>query len=147
MIPLYYARNEQGISPGWVEKSKRAMATVVPRFNMRRVLENYLHGLYRPAARRAREILGTDASGARELARWKQRIAQAWPKVELRPVAEAPRRLQFGQRVTVDIGAVLNGLDPEDVRVELVVQRELPPGATEEPPVLFVRAARERPRR
>ena len=134
VIPLYYARNELGFSPGWVAKAKHSMATIVPHFNMRRVLEHYLHGLYRPAARKAREIAGTDASAARDLARWKQRIAQAWPKVELRPVAEAPRRLEFGQRVTVDIGAVLNGLDPKDVRVELVVQRELPPGLTEEPP-------------
>ena len=134
VIPLYYARNELGVSPGWVAKAKRSMATIVPHFNMRRVLENYLHGLYRPAARKSRELVEGNGSGARELAQWRQRVAQAWPKVALKPLSDAPRRLAFGDRLAMSIGAALDGLDPKDVRVELVMQRELPAAQSEWPP-------------
>ncbi len=134
VIPLYYARNDHGVSPGWVTKAKRSMATIVPHFNMRRVLEAYLHGLYRPAARKSRALLGDNGAGARELAQWKQRVAQAWPKVGLKAMSDAPRRLPYGERVSLKVAAALNGLDPQDVRVELVMLREMPAAASEPPP-------------
>ena len=51
VLPLYYARDEGGCPREWVRRSKRAMMTVIPRFNMRRVLFDYTRGLYQPAAR------------------------------------------------------------------------------------------------
>src|SRR5213082_1256747 len=51
VLPLYYAReeNESGCPGAWVKRSKRAMMTVIPAFNMRRVLFDYTRGLYQPA--------------------------------------------------------------------------------------------------
>jgi glycogen phosphorylase len=34
VVPLYYDCNEEGFSPEWVRRSKRAMMTVIPQFNM-----------------------------------------------------------------------------------------------------------------
>ena len=45
-----YGRDESGMPGAWVRSSKRAMMSVIPRFNMRRVLFDYMHGLYLPAA-------------------------------------------------------------------------------------------------
>ncbi len=56
VIPLYYAVGESGSSPEWVARAKRAMMTVIPRFNMSRVLEDYTRGLYRPAAEQYRRL-------------------------------------------------------------------------------------------
>jgi len=36
VVPLYYARNEEGYSPDWVRRCKRAMMTVIPQFSMQR---------------------------------------------------------------------------------------------------------------
>ncbi len=52
-LPLYYARNAAGFSPEWVRRCKRAMSTVVPRFNMRRAVYDYAQGVYYPLARHA----------------------------------------------------------------------------------------------
>src|SRR6185437_15128775 len=54
VLPLYYDVSEEGYSPEWVRRSKRAMMTVIPQFNMRRVLFDYTQGLYQPAAGRYR---------------------------------------------------------------------------------------------
>ena len=54
-------------------RSKRAMSTVIPRFNMERVLFDYTQGLYQPAARQYRKLAADAFAGARQLAEWKQR--------------------------------------------------------------------------
>ncbi len=56
VLPLYYARDEAGCPAAWVRRSKRAMMTVIPRFNMRRVLFDYTQGLYQPAAAQYRRL-------------------------------------------------------------------------------------------
>jgi starch phosphorylase len=71
VLPLYYSRNTDGFSPEWVRRSKRAMATVIPRFNMRRTVYDYARGIYYPLARHAARLAEHDFAGARALADWK----------------------------------------------------------------------------
>ena len=54
--------------PWEIKRSKRAMTTVIPRFNMRRVLFDYTQGLYQPAARQYRRLAAQGFSGACQLA-------------------------------------------------------------------------------
>ncbi len=134
VIPLYYAHNEHGFSPEWVARSKRSMATIIPHFNMRHVLENYLEGLYQPAAQSGRALAVDRWNGARALAEWKERVARAWPRVGLRQLDSVPTRVDFDGRLRMRVAAFLNGLEPGDVRVELVLKRALPGGDGESPP-------------
>ena len=135
VIPLYYAVGESGCSPEWVARAKRAMMTVIPRFNMRRVLQDYTRGLYRPAAEQYRRLADGGFAGARNLAEWQQRIRQAWNRVSLRGVADAPAELPRGERLRLRVAVSLNGLQPADVRVELVARRLLPMGEQGFPPL------------
>jgi starch phosphorylase len=134
VVPLYYARNEQGYSPGWVARSKRSMATIIPHFSMRPVLENYVSGLYQPAAGSGSALAAENYSGARELAAWKEKIAHAWPRVALRQLERVPGRVAYGDQLRMRVAGFLNGLDPDDVRVELVLNRALPGGDDQPPP-------------
>jgi glycogen phosphorylase len=143
VIPLYYNRNESGYSRDWVARSKRAMMTVIPRFNMRRVLQDYRDSLYIPAARQYRSLAHDGFAGARLLADWKQRIRQAWPRVGLRPISDAPVELPQGTTLRLKVAASLSGLQAEDVRVEFVARRVLPETPYESPPLS---AYREQPR-
>jgi starch phosphorylase len=133
VIPLYYARNADGYSPEWVRRSKRSMATILPHFNMRRVLGNYIEGIYRPAARQGRKLCADRGTGARTLAAWKARIGAAWPKVVLQRLSEIPGRLPVGEHLRLRVAVNLAGLEPEDVNVEAVMTRTLPANATEPP--------------
>ena len=47
-LPLYYGRNGSEFSAEWVKRSKRAMSTVIPRFNTRRMVFDYARGVYFP---------------------------------------------------------------------------------------------------
>ncbi|MGH8132745.1 MAG: alpha-glucan family phosphorylase, partial [Steroidobacteraceae bacterium] len=128
VAPLYYERNAAGCPVEWVRRSKRAMMTVIPRFNMRRVLFDYTRGLYQPAIAQYRRLAAQGFTGARTLAEWKQRVRQAWPKVSLKLLSDAARDLPRGERLRLRVAAALNGLAPADVRVEFVARRLLPQG-------------------
>jgi starch phosphorylase len=134
-LPLYYSRNADGYSPEWVRRTKRAMATTIPRFNMRRTVYDYQQGVYYPLARHAKRLAEEDYAGARTLADWKQRVRQAWPKVGLRLLNDGPPEMPRGERLRLRVAAALNGLDPIDVRVEFVARRQLPESNFELPPL------------
>jgi starch phosphorylase len=118
-----------------VRRSKRAMSTVIPRFNMDRVLFDYTRGLYQPAAQQYRKLAADGFAGARQLAEWKQRVRQAWPKVSLRLLADAVADLPRGETLRLKVAAGLNGMQPSDVRVEFVARRLLPEANLGAPPL------------
>lgn len=134
-VPLYYSRNSEGYSPEWVRRSKRAMATTIPRFNMRRAVYDYAQGVYYPLARHGKRLAEQDYAGARALADWKQRVRQAWVKVGLRLLNDGPADMPRGERLRLRVAAALNGLQPTDVRVEFVARRQLPESNFELPPL------------
>jgi glycogen phosphorylase len=135
VLPLYYSRDAGGCPRAWVRRSKRAMMTVIPRFNMRRVLFDYTRGLYVPAATQYRRLAEDAFTGARTLAEWKQRVRQAWPKVSLRLLNDCARDLPRGERLRLRVAAALNGLAPADVRVEFLARRLLPEADPSPPPL------------
>lgn len=121
VVPLYFARNADGEHEAWIEKSKASMRTILPHFNGMRMVGDYLRDLYGPAARQGRLLAGDGAAGARELAQWRNQVAQAWPGVEVR-LASTPRdTVNHGESMLVAVNVALNGLSPEDVEVECVV--------------------------
>lgn len=135
VVPLYYTRDSSGLPTGWVRKSKRSMATLIPAFNTQRMLGNYVAGMYRPAAQHGRRLAADGCGAAAQLADWRRRAARAWPGVKLRLAANAPERVSFGDKVQMRVAVQLGELRPDDVRVELLLTRTLPDGP-HEPPAL-----------
>jgi starch phosphorylase len=135
VLPLYYDVNEEGYSPEWVRRSKRAMMTVIPQFNMRRVLSDYTQGLYQPAARQYERLCANGFAGAAALAEWKYTVRQAWVRVGLRMLADVAPDLPQGDRLRLRVAAQLNGLKPADVRVEFIARRLLPEADLSPPPL------------
>jgi starch phosphorylase len=121
VVPLYYARNGEGWSPGWVAMAKQSMASVAPRFNSMRMLQEYADRLYAPAAARGARLAADGLAGARALAEWGARVRAAWPGVALRRAGEPPARIAHGERVRIAVAVRLNGLAPQDLAVELVL--------------------------
>ncbi len=123
VIPLYYSRGPVGYSPGWVAMAKHSLVTLLPRFNSTRMLSEYLTKFYVLAAGQGRRYLQEASSGARELAAWKAKVRAAWNQVTVRGCDHAPRRIPFGESFRVQAAVNLDGLDPSDVVVELLLGR------------------------
>ncbi|HYW02331.1 MAG TPA: alpha-glucan family phosphorylase [Gammaproteobacteria bacterium] len=126
VIPLYFDRGNAGYPGGWVERSKRAMQTVLPRFNAQRMLQDYLRDHYLPAIRRGKQLAEDEAAGARALAAWKARVRELWPGVAAEWAEMPPATLSTGEALPLRVAVKLNGLDPDDVCVECVLGTAAP---------------------
>ena len=65
---------QDGYSPEWVRRCKRAMMTVIPHFNMGRVVQDYAPGVYYPAAQHHERLMQNGAGGRGRAGSWKQRV-------------------------------------------------------------------------
>ncbi len=126
VIPLYYERGVMGYSQGWVEMAKRSIATLLPRYNASRMVQEYTEKFYVPASRQWRRYSQDDYGTARNVAAWKARVRGAWGDVRLRRADDAPRRMPYGGELDLEVLVELGGLDPADVAVEVLLGR---PGA------------------
>jgi starch phosphorylase len=135
VVPLYYARNSSGYSPQWVRRSKHAMASVIPRFNMRRTVGDYATGLYQPAAGQGARLLAGQGAGARELAAWKKRVREHWRQVHIVSVGEPQRGADPLAPLHLKTVIQLGGLAATDLRVEFRARRLLPEAQFDAPPL------------
>lgn len=126
VVPLYYARNSNGFAPQWVKRCKRAMATVIPSFNMRRTVSDYRDGLYVPAGAHGARLLDNRGAGAVELAAWKRRVREHWNGVRIESVSDAVRDTDAAGLLRLSALLQLGQLSPQDVRVEFKARRLLP---------------------
>jgi len=123
VIPMYYRRNELGFSSDWVRMAKRSIITLLPAFSSTRMVMEYVNKFYGPASRQWRRYSEGLFTVAQNLATWKARIRQAWDGVHLRLLNDPRKRIDFGESTPLMVAVNLNGLAPEDVRVEVLMGR------------------------
>ena len=123
VIPLYYERGNIGHSPGWIRMAKRSIASIAPRFNAARMVGEYVTHSYVPASQQGRRYAEDRHAGAVAVSTWKLRVRQAWPNVSVRRLDSPQKRIAFGDSVRVEVAVALNGLSPDDVVVEIVMNQ------------------------
>ena len=126
VVPLYYAREGSRYSQGWVRRCKHSMATVIPGFNMSRVVNDYAQGIYQPAARRGAALAAAGFAGAHALTEFKRRVRAAWPRVALARDLDPEPQIGLAGRIRMQVAVQLGGLQPQELRVEAVGERRLP---------------------
>ena len=83
IIPLYYNKNEKGISEGWVKVIKNSIAQIAPHYTMKRQLDDYYTKFYEKEAARFKQIAADGYRQAREIALWKEAVAERWDSIRV----------------------------------------------------------------
>jgi starch phosphorylase len=136
VIPMYYRRNELGFSPEWVRMAKRSIATLLPQFNSIRMVREYVDKFYAQASQQWRRFTADNYAASRILSEWKGRVQQAWGGVTLRRLDDPIQRITYSEGIQLQVAVNLNGLSPDDVRVEMLVGRASRQGQEKELRVL-----------
>jgi starch phosphorylase len=139
VVPLYFDRRD---SEGWAKLGKASMRSIIPRFNAERMVREYLTGLYGPALRHHRSLAEADATNARALVQWKRFVEARWHQVSARVLEVAPGQVPQGSEVSIEVEVHLNGLQPDHVCVECLVESDRPVSSDEPPqayPLLVTR--------
>jgi starch phosphorylase len=122
ILPLYYARNEKGFSEGWVKVMKSSIARIAPHYTMKRQLDDYYSRFYAPLSNRFHYLSAADGAKARELAAWKEVVAQRWDSIEViscTHIDEMEEGIHNGKGHVIRVVLDEKGLD-DAVGVELV---------------------------
>lgn len=124
IIPLYYAKNSKGFSPDWIQYVKNSIAQIVPHYTTRRMLEDYVKRFYGKLANRSITLSANNFAGAKEIAAWKENIAENWDSIEVvshQFDANILKGIEIGDTVraslVLDKHAVKGNLGVEVVRV------------------------------
>ena len=83
IIPLYYNKDKNGISKGWIQVVKNSIAQIAPHYTMKRQLDDYYEKFYNKEAKRFKEISKDNNKLAKEIALWKETVAERWDAISV----------------------------------------------------------------
>jgi glycogen phosphorylase len=139
-VPMFYERRDHGPAE-WMRRVKRSIKYLSPRFDCRRMVDEYLRELYDPAHEAWTQQVESGFEQARARVRWNSKVREVWDRVRFVETGPAPiGPVTSGVTVPVRAAVELAGLDPEDVRVELVMGRISADGGLEETEVMVLPA-------
>jgi starch phosphorylase len=138
VVPKFYERDDRGVPPRWIEMVRHTLQTLGPKVLASRMVHDYVEQYYVPAAQSLRKTVGAsegevgqagDAdskySAARELAAYRRRVEEAWPKIDVTDVDSTglPDTPVLGSKLTLTATVHLAGLSPDEVAVQAVLGR------------------------
>ena len=122
VVPKFYDRDEDGIPRRWLEMVRSTLATLGPKVQATRMVEDYVKDLYTPIARASAQLDRAPYEHAKDLAVWKEKVRAAWPGVRVSFVeADLGDVVRLGDDVAVSATVDLNGLEPDDVEVQMIL--------------------------
>ncbi|WP_102141989.1 glycosyltransferase family 1 protein [Mycobacterium hubeiense] len=130
VTPKFYERDERGIPTRWVEMVRHTLQVLGPKVLASRMVRDYTEKYYAPAAQSLRRTIQPDDAGvpfgaARDLAAYRLRAQEAWPKIQITDVDSygLPDTPLLGSKLTLTATVHLAGLRPDEVSVQAVLGR------------------------
>jgi starch phosphorylase len=120
IVPRFYQRGSDGVPHSWVASMKHNWASLGPFVTAARMVRDYVTDLYEPAARSAQTVTNDDWATARSLAAWKADIRTRWGDVAVRSVDGDVGAAHEGDERTARAEIFLDGLQLDDVDVQLL---------------------------
>lgn len=128
VIPQFYERDSSGIPRRWIARIRASMARLTPLYSTNRMLREYVERYYHPLAERFAGRTAAQGAGAREANRAAARLRKYWGRLHI--TAPHYQALNGGE-VSVEAHAFIDGLDLEEIRVELYGEPREPGDAPE----------------
>ncbi len=121
IVPLFFDKNEKGYSEGWVKTIKNSIATIAPHYTMKRQLDDYYDKFYNKMAKRSALLQKDNNALAREIALWKEAVAERWDAIHVVSMDSDIREVGAETGVKSKVNVVLDeqGLD-DAVGLEMV---------------------------
>jgi starch phosphorylase len=116
----FYDRGQDGLPGRWVEMVRHTLMSLGPKVLASRMVRDYVHLLYTPAAHAADRMTANDHAGATELASWCSRVVSGWSGVQVAHVESAGvgDTPELGSTLSLRAEVNLGQLSPDDVVVQ-----------------------------
>jgi starch phosphorylase len=120
IVPIFYARTNDGMPRAWIQRMKASMKQLCPVFSTNRMVGEYAEKYYQPTAEAFGRLSENNFARAKVLAAWKTRVTAGWGGVSVEHVDryEAHSRT-VGDSLPISSVVKLGSLEPADVAVEV----------------------------
>ena len=123
ILPLYYNKDKNGLSKGWVKVIKNSIAQIAPHYTMKRQLDDYYDRFYNKLRDRSQKLQANDYQLAKEIALWKEAVAERWDSINVVSINKSEdiinTGLEAGKKYNIEVVVDEAGLD-DAIGVELV---------------------------
>jgi len=120
IIPTFYDRGHGNLPRTWIRRMKDSLKTLGPVFSSHRMVEDYAKVAYGPAIENYNRLVKKDFAAAKDLAQWRMDMMTKWSSLNIRNVkATEPQQVFVGEPIVITAEISLNGIKPQDVRVEV----------------------------
>ncbi len=124
ILPMYFAKDKNGLSSEWVQTIKNSISQITPRFTMKRMIDDYLNKFYYKLAKSNDSLQANNYAKAKDMAAWKEKVAGLWDKIEVSSLS-IPEKMKTAPQVGEDY-AITAEIDTKDasetgIGLELVV--------------------------
>lgn len=125
IVPLFYERGRDDLPRGWMQKMKRCLISLCPKFNTNRMLLDYSEKFYFPATDHYHSMIADRSRIAKAVAEWEKRVLSHWAQVQIVAVkCDAENQVvQVGQQVSIQVEVKMSDLRPEDISTEIFYGR------------------------
>jgi phosphorylase/glycogen(starch) synthase len=128
IIPTYFDVNKDGINTHWIHMIKNSIATIAPEFTVKRMLEDYKKHYYSKLINRHELLTIDDFKSVKKISEWKKHIISNWDKLEVESI-DVPdmekATLNLGDKYKAQVTLKLNGIEPDDLGMEVVFRENL----------------------
>ena len=123
IIPMFYDKNEQGISDSWVETMKNSIITTGGKYSTARMLVDYTNKLYMPLINLTNEHFNI-LERAVEYTSWKKDLYTNWKNITIEQ-EDNPENINIdaGESIEVRCNVTIPNLSKDDIQVQVYCGR------------------------
>jgi len=120
IIPLFFERGEGGVPSGWMEKVKNSIATLSPKFNTYRMVNEYNEKFYTKASVNYKKLKEENFKELQEFTDWKEKILLNFGNVRIVDINyENKHNFSVGEKLNIDVVVEHPDLDMSDLKIEV----------------------------
>jgi starch phosphorylase len=118
VVPEFYARNENGLPLRWIERMRKSMSKLTPRFSVNRTVREYTEKYYLPAAATYLKRAADKGALGNRIFNSQHELKTKGEKIKFGEIHS--ERLQNGYQFHVQV--MLNGMNSDEVFVQLYAE-------------------------
>ncbi len=123
IVPLFYNKNEYGISTDWVKYIKNSIAEIAPTYTTKRMIDDYHERFYLKMDSNLKELFANDCQKVNDITSWKRKMKAGWNDIEVVKV-DMPdiyaRQLGIGENYKINLVIDMKSLAGIDLSVQAI---------------------------
>ena len=118
VVPEFYAHNKKGVSEIWVERMRKSMATLTPRFSTNRTVREYTEDYYLPAAINYKKCAARKGAKGKRIVKVRHELKNKWDTIQFGKI----KIDSVGQKHHFKVPIWLKGINSKHIQVVLFAE-------------------------